>query len=257
MTATRLSASSRFLVGVATAIICLQFLVHLCVPFPDPFGVGNHTLFDHFEIWLLRSLGSLKILALAVLAAWVGQSLQRAIPNPGRGLRVVLYALSALLLVLYIWGRYTYYLPPGYMGCCLVWAMILGLLLHPDRIRPHDTAELVVIVLALAFTYIAISNAMDRHRWMDFPTILAFAYYMILLANAPEVQRRMDGRWVRPTLITLSVLSFAAVVINLVQTSWLLSACYLLPVWAVLVQPLVFCPLIQFWCRRRGKGSVA
>lgn len=255
MTATRLSASSRFLVGVATAIICLQFLVHLCVPFPDPFSVENYTHFDHLKIWLLRGLGSLRMPALVMLAVWVGQSLQRAVPNPGRGVRVVLYALSALLLVLYIWGRYTYYLPPGYMGCCLVWAMVIGFLVHPDRIKPHDTAELVIIVLGLTFTYIAISNAMDRHRWADFPAILTFSYYILLLANAPEVQRRMDGRWVRPTLVTLSVLSFAAVLSSLLQIHWLLSAHYLLPVWAVLVQPFVICSFTQLFGKKRRQQA--
>ena len=49
------------------------------------------------------------------------------------------------------------------------------------------------------------------------PALLAFLYIELLLAYAPTVHRLMDGRWVKPTIITLSILSFIDVMFGLTR----------------------------------------
>jgi hypothetical protein len=127
--------------------------------------------------------------------------------------------------------------------------MTLGLLLHPERINSHDTAALVILSLVLAVSFIALDNTAERHRWLDFPAALAFVYLMLQLAYAPAVQRLMGGRWVKPTILTLSILSVIVVLVGLLQTRSL-SIYYLLPVWAVLIQPVVVYPFILLWRKR-------
>ena len=73
---------------------------------------------------------------------------------------------------------------------------------------------------------------------------------MLLLAYAPVVQRLMDGRWLKPTIITLSILSFIAVIIGLTRCRWM-SINYLLPVWALLVQPVIVYPFIRYLSRNK------
>ena len=243
---TPFSYASRFLVGVAVAVICLQALLRVCLPFPFSFHVEGFTFADHLAIWIRRGMGSLRMLAYLLLAGWIGQLLQRTSLGSSRFLRITLIVLSTLGLGLYVWGSYISYNPPYFLGGLIVSAMTLGLLLHPERIHSHDTAELVVLALVLAVSFIAVDNTAERHQWLVFPASLAFVYLMILLAYAPTVQPLMDGRWVNPTIVTLSILSFIVVVVGLFQTRSL-SIYYLLPVWAVLIQPVVVYPFILLW----------
>ena len=247
---TPFSYASRFLVGVAVAVICLQALLRVCLPFPFSFHVEGYTFADHLAIWIRRGMGSLRMLAYLLLAGWIGQLLQRTTLGSSRFLRITLIVLSTLGLGLYVWGSYNCYNPP-FLGGLIVSAMTLGLLLHPERILSHDTAELVVLALVLAVSFIAVDNTAERHQWLVFPASLAFVYLMILLAYAPTVQPLMDGRWVNPTIVTLSILSFIVVVVGLFQTRSL-SIYYLLPVWAVLIQPVVVYPFILLWRKRNA-----
>ena len=242
-----LSRSSRFLVGVATAIICLRFLVCDAVPYPDE-NVDAFTFANHLAIWLHHGMGSLMALAEMLLAGWIGQLLQPVILNRIRAFRIVLICVAALCFVLYIWASCAYYLPQHFAGCRLAIAMILGFLMHPERIQRHDIAELIVISIILAFSYVALtSSAMQRHRWMDLPLALAFVYYMILMANVEGVQRLMEGRWVTPAVAVLSVLSFVAAIWYFIECFNWLPFDYLLPGWFVLIQPLVVYPFIRLW----------
>ncbi len=242
-----LSRSSRFLVGVATAIICLRFLVCDAVPYPDE-NVDAFTFANHLAIWLHHGMGSLMALAEMLLAGWIGQLLQRVIPNRSRAFRFLLICLAALCFALYIWASCVYYLPPHFAGCRLAIAMILGFLMHPEHIQRHDMAELIAIVVILAFSYVALtSSAMMRHRWTDLPLALAFVWFTILLANAKNVQQLMGGRWVTPAVAVLSVLSFVAAIWYFIECFNWLSFGYLLPGWFVLIQPLVVYTFIRLW----------
>lgn len=246
---TPFSYASRFLVGVAVAVVCLQALLRVCLPFPLSFHVEGYTFADHLAIWIWRGTGSLRMLAYLLLAGWIGQLLQRTALGASRIVRIILIALSAIGLGLYVWGSYICYNPPYFLGGIIVSAMTLGLLLHPERINSHDTAALVILSLVLAVSFIALDNTAERHRWLDFPAALAFVYLMLQLAYAPAVQRLMGGRWVKPTILTLSILSVIVVLVGLLQTRSL-SIYYLLPVWAVLIQPVVVYPFILLWRKR-------
>lgn len=198
--------ASFFLVGVATAVICLQSLLWICIPNPVAFGTS-------------------------------------------RFFRILLVALSVLGLGLYAWGSYRNYLPQYFQGGIMVSALTMGFLFHPERVKPHDTAELVALAIVMAISCVAL-DTLDRHRWTDFPAMLAFVYFMLLLAYAPVVLSKMDSRWVKPTIITLSILSFIAVVIALTRCRWM-SIYYLLPVWALIVQPVIVYPFIRYLSRNK------
>lgn len=244
-----MNRTSRFLVGIAVALICLYVVLRACLPFPFSFNVEGYTVADHLVIWIRRGMGSLRFLAYLLLAGWIGQLLQRTALGASRIVRIILIVLSAIGLGLYVWGSYICYTPPYFLGGIIVSAMTLGFLLHPERINSHGKAELVVLTLVMAVSFIALDNTAERHRWLDFPASLAFVYYMILLANAPSVQRLMDGRWVKPTVVILSIISFIVVLVGLFQASPL-RIYYLLPVWAVLIQPVVVYPFILLWRKR-------
>ncbi len=244
-----MNRTSRFLVGMAVALICLYAILRACLPFPFSFHVEGYTFADHLVIWIWRGMGSLRFLAYLLLAGWIGQLLQRTALGASRIVRIILIALSAIGLGLYVWGSYICYNPPYFLGGIIVSAMTLGLLLHPERINSHDTAALVILSLVLAVSFIALDNTAERHRWLDFPAALAFVYLMLQLAYAPAVQRLMGGRWVKPTILTLSILSVIIVLVGLLQTRSL-SIYYLLPVWAVLIQPVVVYPFILLWRKR-------
>lgn len=249
MNRTPFSYASRFLVGVAAAVISLYAILRACLPFPFSFHVEDYAFADHLVIWIRRGMGSLRMLAYLLLAGWIGQLLQRTSLGSSRVSRIIFIVLSAIGLGLYVWGSYICYTPPCFLGGIIVSAMTLGLLLHPERINSHDTAALVILSLVLAVSFIALDNTAERHRWMAFPASLAFVYLMLLLAYAPAVQHLMDGRWLKPTIVTLSILSFIVVVVGLFQTRSL-STYYLLPVWAVLIQPVVVYPFILLWGKR-------
>lgn len=248
-TKSSLTRASYFLVGVATATICLHALLRFCIPFPTSFNAEDLSFTDHLAIWIRRGMGSLRMLAYLLLAGWIGQLLQKTSLGASRFVRVTLIALSAIGLGLNVWGSYVSFMPTYFLGGIMVSALTIGFLLHPERIKPHDRAELIAFAIVLAFTYIAMDNLMERHRWTDFPAMLAFVYVMLLLAYDPSVQRLMDGRWVKPTVITLSILSFIDVVFGLTRNGFM-NIYYLLPVWAVIVQPVVVYPFIWIWRKK-------
>lgn len=251
-----LSRSSLFLVGVATAIICLHALLRICIPYPSAFNVEVLSFTDHFAIWIRRGTGSLRMLAYLLLAGWIGQLLQKTSLGSSRFFRVFLITLSAVGLGLYVWGSYICYIPTYFLGGIMISSLTMGLLLQPERIKPHDTAELIALAIVLAFTYIAMDNLMERHRWTDFPAMLAFVYIILQLAYAPAVQRLMDGHWVKPTIITLSILSFIDVVFGLTRSGWM-NIYYLLPIWALLIQPVIVYPFIILWQKKHKRDDWA
>lgn len=240
---------SFLLVGAATATICLHAVLRICIPFPISFNVDDLSFTDHLVIWICRGLGSLRMLAYLLLAGWIGQLLQKTSLGSSRFFRSLLIALSTVGLGLYVWGSYVCIIPTYFLGGIMVSAITMGFLLHPERIKQHDTVELIALAVVLAFTYIAMDNMLERHRWTDFPAMLAFVYFIILLAYAPEVQRLMNGHWVKSTIITLSILSFIDVVFGLTRSGWM-NIFYLLPVWAVAVQPVIIYPFILLWQKK-------
>ena len=246
-----MNRTSRFLVGMAVALICLYAILRACLPFPFSFHVEGYTFADHLVIWIWRGMGSLRMLAYLLLAGWIGQLLQRTAPGSSRVSRIIFIALSAIGLGLYVWGSYISYNPPYFLGCIIVSAMTLGFLLHPERINSHGKAELVILTLVMAVSFIAVDNTAERHQWLCIPASLSFIYLMLLLAYAPAIQRLMGGRWVKPTIVTLSILSFIVILVGLFQTRSL-SIYYLLPVWAVLIQPVVVYPFILLWRKRNA-----
>ena len=249
-----LTYASYFLVGVTTATICLYALLRICIPFPTSFNVEDLSFTDHLAIWIRRGLGSLRMLAYLLLAGWIGQLLQKTSLGSSRFFRTLLIALSVFGLGLYVWGSYVCYIPTYFLGGIMVSAITMGFLLHPECIKQHDTVELIALAVVLTFTYIAMDNMLERHRWTDFPVMLAFVFIMILLAYDPEVQRLMDEHWVKPAIITLSILSFIDVVFGLTRSGWM-NIYYLLPVWALFVQPTVVYLFILLYRKKHPQNE--
>lgn len=243
-----LITSSYFLVGVATAIIVLQFIASRLIPFPYVSDSEMLSAFDHIKIWSLVSLGAFRLLALLLLATWTGQLLQRAFPNPSLPVKRTLRAIAVIGLTLYGYGVLTHMWPLHFFGGCIVAALIQGYHVQVDRIPYHEKRELVPICGAFAIVFLGL-YILDRHRWIGIFAMMPFAHYMLQLSYNTIIQRRMEKRWIKPTVFVLSILSFLCALYLLFQNlfdSWgQLSIYYLMPIWAVLVQPVVVYPFIR------------
>lgn len=241
-TKTNLSKSSRFLVGVATAtIVMVALITNLYFSFSPNGG----------STWVIIGLGELSQLACLILCGWVGHILRTAFPNPAKGLRIALLVIAILGILWYgIWWTLIeepvnsfFYLMM--LGCC-----ILSYLMPLERVKEHNKTELVVMAIVMALLYAA-CYGVESHRWAQIPAAICFLYYFILLSHEYAVERLMDGRWVKPALILLSVLAFAAVLYRLISNfHWSLGN-DLSNICKLLVQPLVVYPFICIWRKRR------
>ncbi len=251
-----LAASSCFLVGVATAIIVLQFIASRLIPFPYVSDTEMLSAFDHIKIWFLVGLGAFRHLALLLLATWIGQLLQRAFPNPSLPVKRTLRAIAVIGLTLYSYGVLTHMWPLHFFGGCIVAALIQGYHVQVDRIPYHEKRELEPVSGAFAIVVLGL-YILDRHRWIGIFAMLPFAYYMLLLSYNTIIQRRMEKRWIKPAVIVLSILSFLCalyVLIHDLSDSWgRLSIYYLMPIWAVLVQPVIAYPFIRRWQKKHAE----
>ena len=242
-TKTNLSKSSRFLVGVATAtIVMVALITNLSFSFSPNGG----------STWVIIGLGELSQLACLILCAWVGQILRKACPNPAKGLRIALLFIAILGILWYgIWWELIEDPVNSFFYLMMLGCGILSYLMPLDCIKEHNKTELVVMALVMAFLYAA-CYGVESHRWAQIPAALFFLYYIILLSHEHAVERLMDGRWVKPTLIVLSVLAFAAVLYRLISNfHWSLGN-DLSNFCKLFVQPLVVYPFICIWKKRHN-----
>lgn len=98
----------------------------------------------------------------------------------------------------------------------------------------------------MAFFYAACFG-LTRHAWAQIPAAIGFIYYMILLSRDPDVQQFMAGRWVKPTLIILSVLAFLITLRSLILDWNLMNVFNLSYTGRLLVQPVIVYPFIWIW----------
>lgn len=241
-----LSASSRFLVGVSTAIIVLQFIARQLVPFPYVSDTNTLTAFDHLKNWILIGLGESKTLAILLLATWVGQVLQLRFPNPSKSTRWALWSIALVALALYIYGTLARWLPPCFFGGCYVAAILQGYLAKVDEFQTESSINLILSCVALALAFLGF-HCIERHRWISLFVMLPFAYYMLRLSYDTTIQRLMEKHWVWPTVIVLSILAFLCAIFYLICSWTWLSYDYLIPIWCVMLQPVVVYPFIRRW----------
>lgn len=238
--------SSYFLVGVATAIIVLQFIASRLIPFPFVSDTDTLTTGEHLRIWLIIGLGECKTLAILLLATWVGQLLQHRFPNPSKAAKGILWSIAVLSLGLFVYGVQTKWLPVRFFGGCLVAALIQGYLTKAETLTPRQTRELVLTCVAFALLFIGL-HYLERHRWIWIFAMMPFSYYMLRLSYDSNIQRLMEKKWVWPTVKVLAILSFfCAIYVLICKWSWL-SFDYLIPVWSVILQPVVAYPFIRHW----------
>lgn len=248
-----ISRSSRFLIGVATATIVLQYIAHELLPLPLVSGSDTLTTGGHLRIWIIIGLGESKTLAILLLASWVGQQLKCRFPAPSEVAKWTLWIIAVLGLALFVYGLQTQWLPIRFFGGCIVAAIIQGYLTNHSTPTNRRTSELALTCVAFALLFIGLYG-IERHRWIRIFAMMPFCYYMLRLSYDTCVQRLMEKPWAKPTISVLSVLSFLCVVFLLVRClcgDWL-SFYYLVPVWAVLLQPVVVYPLIL---KRRKKDK--
>ena len=255
-TTSPLIASSYFLVGIATAIIVLQFIASRLLHIPFVADTEMLTAFEHLTIWLLVSLGAFRLLALLLLATWIGQLLQRTFANPSQTVKRTLFAMGVIGLTLYSYGVLTHMWPLHFFGGCIIAALIQGYLVQIDKISLHEKRELVLICGVFAIVFLGL-YILDRHRWIGIYAMMPFGYYMLLLSHNTVIQQYMEKRWINPTVIVLSVLSFLSTIYELFQNlfgscGWL-SIYYLIPLWAVILQPVAVYPFLLY---RRKKHSI-
>lgn len=242
-------ASSYFLVGVATAIIVLQFLARELIPFPFVSDTETLTTGEHIRIWIIIGLGECKTLAILLLATWVGQLLQHCFPEPSKVAKWILWSISILSLALFVYGLQTKWLPVRFFGGCLVAALIQGYLTKADLSSQRRTSELVLTCVAFALLLIGL-HYLERHRWFWIFALMPFAYYMLRLSYDSNIQHLMRKRWVWPTVKVLSILSFlCAIFVLICNWSWL-SFDHLIPIWCVILQPVVVYPFIRRWQKK-------
>lgn len=251
-----LSPSSRFLVGVATLLITLQLIAQYAITVDHIYPVDSQTLRDHILNWINIGLSQLWLLALTMLAAWIGQLLQKAFPNPSRIIKNVLIAIAVICLSIYIYGCVVTFWPRWFFGSCIFGAFVIGYLVHIEKIPSHETAELIAIVLSLALVYTT-TCLLPRHRWIDYFVLMPFVYYMVLLSNAPFVKRVMGKGWVVPVLIVLSTVSFISAVIYVFRIKSWIRIEFLLPFWALILQPLIVYPVSLLCEKYTGKETSA
>ena len=249
----RLSPSSRFLVGVSTLLITLQLVAHYTIGADHIFPVESQTLGDHILNWLSVGLAQLWLMALALLAAWIGQLFQSAFSNPGKAVRRMLIALAIIGFGLYVYGCTITYWPRWFFGSCIFSAFVIGFLVHVENVSRHATFELIAVALSLALVYTA-TCLLPRHRWIDFFVLMPFVYYMLLLSKDSSVKRTMEKDWVSPILIILATVSFISAVIYLVRVKSWIHIEFLLPIWGIIVQPLIVYPLFLL-CRGKSEND--
>lgn len=241
-----LAASSYFLVGVATAIIVLQFLARELIPFPFMSDTDTLTTGEHLRIWIIIGLGECKTLAILLLATWAGQLLQQRFPSPSKTTQRTLFVIALLGLALFVYGLQTRWMPIRFLGGCYVAAIIQGYLTKPDISSQRRTSELVLTCIAFALLLIGL-HYLERHRWFWIFAMMPFAYYMLRLSYDSNLQHLMGKRWVWPTIIVLSILSFlCALYVLICNWSWLFFD-HLIPIWCVILQPVVVYPFIRKW----------
>lgn len=253
-----LSPSSRFLVGVATLLITLQLIAQYTITVDHIYPVDSQKLGDHILNWINIGLSQLWLLALTMLAAWIGQLLQKAFPNPSRSIKNVLIVIAVICLGFYIYGCVVTFWPRWFFGSCLFGAFVIGYLVHIEKITSHDTAELIAIVLSLALVYTT-TCLLPRHRWIDYFVLMPFVYYVVLLSNAPFVKQVMGKGWVAPVLIVLSTVSFISALIYVFRVKSWIRLEFLLPLWALIIQPLIVYPVSllceKYSCKEKSTDS--
>ena len=186
---------------------------------------------------------------LLLLAAWTGLLLRNVFPSPTRARCIILSAIAVTGLVLYNYGVLTNSWPLYFFGGCIAAAMFQGYMFNPGRTVEHHPVESAAMSVTMAIVCLGLF-LLDRHRMVTVFGMMPFVYYMLLLSNSRPVQQCMASPWVKPTVIALSALSFAAAVIGLIQNHRL-SFYYLLPVWSVIIQPAVVYPCILLWKRKK------
>lgn len=241
-TKTNLSQSSLFLVGVATAAIVLVALItYLYFSFSPNSG----------STWIIISLGELNQLACLLLCAWVGQILRTARSNPAKGLQIALFVIAILGILWYgIWWELIEEPVNSFFYLMMLGCGILSYLMPLERVKEHNNIELVVMAIVMALLYAA-CYGVQSHRWVQIPAALCFLYYIILLSREQAMERFVGGSWVKPVMIVLSVLAFAAVLYHLISNfHWILGN-DLSNFCKLLVLPLVVYPIIYIWKKNK------
>ena len=245
------TASSRFLVSIATAVIVLKFLAHMLIDIHPVYPSETATLGDHLCNWILTALNIWRLLALLLLAAWIGLLLRHVFPNPSRTSRIILPAVAVAGLTLYSYGVLTQWMPLPFFGGCIVAAMVQGYLFTPGRYAEHRPVESALMSVAMAIVCLGLF-LLDRHRPLTIFGMMPFVYYMLLLAHSRPIRRLMTRRWVHSAVSILSVLSYAIAVFDLTKTHSL-DINYCLPIWAVLLQPVVVYPFMLLWRKHQTR----
>jgi hypothetical protein len=243
-----LTFASRFLVGVATAVIVLHFLANLVLDVRQVYPGDEPTLGDHLCNWTLIALSTWKLLAHLLLATWIGLLLRRTFPNPSKTRYVILSVIAIAGLGLYCYGVLTNMWPLHFFGGCMVAAMFQGYMFNPARAAERRPVESAAMSVAMAIVCLGLF-LLDRHRTVTIFGMMPFVYNMLLLSFSDPVQLSMSKSWVVPAASVLSALSFIAVILAL-PNSQLMSFRYLLPVWSVIVQPVVVYPFILLYRKK-------
>lgn len=253
MTATQetISRLSRFLVGVATAAIVLQAIVHITLGYKvNETSTGVFTIGEWYSVnWIFAAMGELRGLSYLLLCGWIGQLLQYVRPNPSRGLRIFLIVVAIIGAVWYGFWHAMIHWPSWYYWTMMLSCIIWGYLMPVETIRQHSKAELITLSILMAFFYAACFG-LTRHAWAQIPAAIGFIYYMILLSRDPDIQQFMAGRWVKPTLIILSVLAFLITLRSLILDWNLMNIFNLSYTGRLLVQPVIVYPFIWIWRKK-------
>ena len=176
---TYLSSSSCFLVGVAVAFIVLSWLLCTLLPYNEGYN------------WIILGLGEMYRLGFLILCGWVGQIFRKVWPNHAKGLQIVLLVVAVAAVLLY--ASQCSYLPIRLYWLMMLGCAILSYLMPFERIRQHDTAELIVMTAVLALLFAACFGV-ERHRWVQIPAALSFLYYIILLSREVTFKKkRING----------------------------------------------------------------
>lgn len=249
-----LSSSSYFLVGVATAIIVLHFIISRLIPYPFVPDTASLTNAEHLSIWIRTSLGESRSLAILLLATWVGQLLQQSFPSPSKAIRRTLFVIALLCLALFVYGLQTRWMPIRFLGGCYVAAIFQGYLTKPDISSQRRSSELLLTCIAFAMLFIGL-HCLERHRWFWIFAMMPFCYYMLRLSYDSTVQRLIEKLWVWPTVKALSILSLICSLYFLVMyiCNGPLMYDFLVPVWVVVLQPIVVYPFIRRWQKKHSE----
>ncbi|MBR5100186.1 MAG: hypothetical protein IKX34_02645, partial [Bacteroidales bacterium] len=164
----------------------------------------------------------------------------------------ILWSISILSLALFVYGLQTKWLPVRFFGGCLVAALIQGYLTKADSSSQRRTSELVLTCIAFALLLIGL-HYLERHRWFWIFSMMPFAYYMLRLSYDLTIQNLMEKRWVRATVIVLSIISFFCAIYVLISNWGWLSFNYLIPIWCVILQPVVVYPFIRRWQKKHAE----